>query len=77
MILDPPAAPTMKTASPFSSITIDGHIDDIGHFRGLIKFAGLGAIPYKFVIPKRFKNWQFFNYQKMITGIPGVAKSSI
>lgn len=51
VILVPPAAPTTKIASPFSSTTTLGHIDDMGLFPGTIKFDGDGGTPNLLIKP--------------------------
>lgn len=50
VILLPPAAPMAKTTSPFSSVIIEGHIEDIGFLPGAMKFTGDGGSPKLFVI---------------------------
>lgn len=46
----PPAAPIAKTASPFSSVIIDGHIDDMGLLLGDMKLTGEGGRRKLFVM---------------------------
>jgi len=49
VIFDPPAPPIARTRSPFLSVIIVGHIEDIGRFPGSIKLAGEDGIPYLFI----------------------------
>ena len=45
MIFDPPAAPAARTKSPFLSVIIVVHIEDIGRLPGSMKLAGEDGIP--------------------------------
>ena len=43
----PPEAPKMRTASPFSSMTTVGDMEERGRFPGLAKLALEGSTSYK------------------------------
>jgi len=45
VIFEPPAAPAARTKSPFLSVNIVGHMEDIGRLPGFMKLAGDDGIP--------------------------------
>lgn len=51
VIREPPADPPTKMASPYSSKTIIGHIEESGRLPGLMKLAGDGSRSKPFDIP--------------------------
>ena len=50
MILVPPDAPTTRDTWPSSLTAIDGHIDERGRLRGLMKLAGDAGTPNELVV---------------------------